>query len=196
MSWVKGNFYLNRAQMENNAFEVKNWLTENDPGWSNNALYALLGNMQQESGINPGIWQSLKPGSAGGGGWGLVQWTPWTNFTNWASANGYPNDSGEAQMLWIRDRTIPTGQWIQTKAYPISFLDFKKSTRDVDWLAMAFCKNFERGTVGDRVQYAIEWAQYFGDDPEPPDPGPEPDPDPPWDFRQKMPIWFYNLPWN
>lgn len=196
--WIKGNFYTNKGQRENNAWIVKNWLDVHDPGWSTQALGAFLGNLEQESGINPGIWEGLHVGK---GGWGLVQWTPFTNFTKWAQAKGYAYDSGNAQMEWIRDRTVPTGQWIPTKAYPISFQEFKHSTEDVEWLGMAWCKNFERGVVGDRIQYCTYWYDYFDaetnnpEDVSPEDPDENLRPPQPIDFRVKMPIYFYQLPW-
>lgn len=203
MAWIKGNFYLNKYQMQNNALIINNWLWNNDYRWADESVAALLGNMQQESTINPGIWQSLKPGSEGGGGWGLVQWTPWTNFTNWAKNNGYADDDGDAQLLWIRDMTVPFGQWIPTSSYNISFASWKinEMEKSVSWLATAFCKNFERGTMGDRVQYANEWFDWLLGNPdkpdEPPDPGPDdPDYPLPGDIRRKMPLYMYKLPWT
>lgn len=47
----------------------------------------MLGNMETESTINPGIWQSLNSGNASGG-FGLTQWTPATKYINWANNNG------------------------------------------------------------------------------------------------------------
>lgn len=203
-TWIKGNRYLNQAQMEINAANVVDWLDANDPGWTDNAKAALLANFEQESTINPGIWQSLKPVVSRG--WGLGQWTPSTNYTSWARKNGYADDDGDAQMLWIRDMTIPFGQWITTSAYPISFENFKHSENDVVWLTMAWCKNWERGDVGDRLSYAPKWLAWVNgyvpdpDNPYPVDPNP-PDPDDPdyptpSQIRRKMPIYFYNLPWT
>lgn len=196
MDWVKGNFYTSNIQRQNNAVMVRNWLNENDPGWTMEAMAALLANLEQESGINPGIWENLKPGK---GGWGLVQWTPARNYTNWAHSNGWADDSGNGQMTWIRDQTIPSGQWITTSAYPISFQEFKKSTRDPAWLTVAWCKNFERGVLGDRVQYASKWYEFLGGHPGEIDPGPNPDE--PWyptpsEYRKHMPIYMYFLPWS
>lgn len=205
MAWIKGNFYLNQAQRENNANMVISWLDVNWTGWTREAKAALLGNFEQESSINPGIWEGLKPNVSRG--WGIGQWTPSTNYTNWARARGYADDDGNAQMLWIRDNTIPFGQWITTSAYPISFQEFPHSTRDVRWLAMAWCKNWERGTVGDRVEYAVNWYNWLDTehplDPDIPDYPDPPDPDNPYDpdypqpsqFRRKMPLYMYLLPW-
>lgn len=45
----------------------------------------MLGNMQQESGINPGIWEVLPNANFG---YGLVQWTPAIDkFFSWAAKN-------------------------------------------------------------------------------------------------------------
>lgn len=144
-TWIKGNRYLSKSEMQNNAKIVHSYLTNR--GWSINAISALLGNMESESTINPAIWQGLIEGSGGGGGYGLVQWTPYTNFTNWADSNGYAWDDGDAQLKWIDEVTSSFGQWIATDTYNLSFEDFKKSTQSVSWLASAFLKNFERAGV-------------------------------------------------
>lgn len=163
MEWIKGNRYLSSAEMQNNATIIKAYLA--DKGWSLNAIAGMLGNMQTESTINPGIWQSLIEGSGGGGGWGLVQWTPWTNFTNWADANGYAWDDGNAQLKWIDERTVPFGQWIPTSAYDFSFATFKTSTESPEYLASAFLKNFERAGVEAeelRRTRARTWFEFIG----------------------------------
>lgn len=58
MGWTIGNFYLTESQMRGNAIEVYNYFTEK--GWTLNAIAGILGNMEKESNINPGLWQSLK----------------------------------------------------------------------------------------------------------------------------------------
>lgn len=102
--------------------------------------------MESESTINPGIWQSLKYGNYTGG-YGLVQWTPATNYTDWAEANGYSITDGDAQLKWIDEETVKTGQWIKTDTYNFSFNEFKVSTKSPEYLASAFLKNFERAGV-------------------------------------------------
>ena len=159
--------------MQNNAKIIKAYLV--GKGWSLNAIAGMLGNMQSESTINPGIWQSLTEGSGGGGGFGLVQWTPWTNFTNWADENGYSWDDGNAQLKWIDEVTIPFGQWIKTSAYDISFTEFKTSTESPEYLASAFLKNFERAGVEveeQRRSQARTWYTYITSTPDVPVPGP------------------------
>ena len=157
--------------MQNNALIIKAYLTSK--GWSVNAIAGLLGNMQSESTINPGLWQGMIEGSGGGGGFGLVQWTPWTNFTNWADSNGYAWDNGNAQLKWIDEVTVSFGQWIQKYPYTITFDEFKVSTEAPEYLASAFLKNFERAGVEveeKRRTQAREWYNYLDGTPTPPIP--------------------------
>lgn len=161
MAWIKGNRYLSAAEMQNNASIVNTSLSSK--GWSTNAIAGLLGNMQSESNINPGIWQSLNEGNMSGG-FGLVQWTPATNFTDWADAHGYEWTDGDAQLLWIDQRTTEVGQWIPTSDYPLSFEDFKVSSESPEYLASAFLKNFERAGVEveqERRSQARTWYDFI-----------------------------------
>ena len=117
--------------------------------------------MQSESSISPGRHE------VGGTGFGLVQWTPPTNFTDWASQNGYVNDDGYAQLIWIDEVTVPFGQWGITDEYPISFDTFKTSEESPEYLASAFLRNFERpgdipGTEPGRREQARYWFDYIG----------------------------------
>ena len=162
-TWKKGNRYLSQSEMENNALIVYSELTKK--GWSLNAIAGLLGNMESESGINPAIWQSLDYGNYSGG-YGLVQWTPATNYTNWATSNGYAIDDGYGQLVWIDTMTVSTGQWIPTSDYNFSFSTFKKSNESPEYLASAFLKNFERAGVeveSARRTNAREWYNYLKD---------------------------------
>ena len=88
---ISNNKYLSQGEMESNAKEIYTYLS--DKGWTLNAISGLLGNMQRESTINPGLWQSLKEGNYSGG-YGLVQWTPASKY--WCSG--------------LRRQSILTGQ--------------------------------------------------------------------------------------
>lgn len=183
-NWIKGNRYLSTGEMQNNAQIIFNTLLLK--GWTKNAIAGMLGNMQKESTINPGIWQNLNPNPSLG--WGLVQWTPSTNFTDWAAANGYANDDGDAQLIWIDTVTASVGQWIPTTQYPETFGEFKVSTQTPEYLADCFLKNFERpGEIDqpDRQRYARYWFDWWEGSPVPP---PNPNPEPDW--KPSMPIWF------
>lgn len=182
--WIKGNRYLSTGEMQNNAQIIFNALLLK--GWTKNAIAGMLGNMQKESTINPGIWQNLNPNPSLG--WGLVQWTPSTNFTDWAAANGYANDDGDAQLIWIDTVTASVGQWIPTTQYPETFDEFKVSIQTPEYLADCFLKNFERPKEidqPDRQRYARYWFDWREGSPVPP---PNPNPEPDW--KRSMPIWF------
>lgn len=144
--WISENRYLTEDEMRSNAEIVRGYLME-ECGWSINAVCGVLGNMESESTINPGIWQSLTPNQ---GGFGLVQWTPYTNYTNWADMMGYDWDDGNGQLIWINEETVPTGQWQVTPDYNFSFNTFKTSTETPEYLASSFLKNFER--AGEEVE--------------------------------------------
>ena len=161
MAWKQGNRYLTRSEMENNASIIRNYLFSK--GWTLNAIAGLLGNMQSESTINPGIWQNLDENNLSGG-FGLVQWTPATNFTDWADSLGLAWTDGYAQLRWIDEQTTAFGQWIPTSNYPLSFSEFKTSTQTPEYLASAFLKNFERAGVeveAQRRTQANEWYSFI-----------------------------------
>lgn len=147
--------------MEGNAYEVFLFLSIR--GWTTNAIAGILGNMQSESNINPGIWQNLDYGNYSLG-FGLVQWTPATNYTNWAAANGYDITDPEGQLRWIDEATVSAGQWIPTSGYDFSFDTFKNSGESPEYLASAFLKNFERAGVeveNERRTQARSWYDYI-----------------------------------
>lgn len=162
MAWISNNTYLTEKQMQNNVLIIYEYLAPR--GWSVNAIAGMLGNMEAESTINPGRWQSGDEGNYSVG-FGLVQWTPASNYTNWATSNGYSITDGYGQLKWIDEETVNKGQWIKTSAYNISFNEFKKSTASPEYLAMAFLKNFERAGVEvaeKRQTCARKWYDYLG----------------------------------
>lgn len=158
---ISNNKYLSQGEMESNAKEIYTYLS--DKGWTLNAISGLLGNMQRESTINPGLWQSLKEGNYSGG-YGLVQWTPATKYTNWAKANGYDIGDGTGQLYWIDQLTESSGEWLSVAPYKLTWAQFKVSTETPEYLASAYLKNFERaGTEkeDERKQNARAWYDYL-----------------------------------
>lgn len=170
--WVSGNRYLTLTEMQNNADLVYDRLS--GYGFSVNAIAAILGNMQSESSINPGIWESLKPFE---GGYGLVQWTPYTKYSRWAGAGWENNGNKECERI---NYEFENGeQYAPTASYPISAQDFKSSNMSPEYLATAFLYNYERPknlNQPNRRKQAAYWYEYLQGKPSPPDPEP---PDPP-----------------
>jgi hypothetical protein len=110
-SWISGNFWLTQEEMQNNA--VLLWSYFKAQGWTLNAVAAMLGNMQSESTINPGIWEGLDPFV---GGYGLVQWTPYTKYSDWAGSGWEDNGPKECgRIVWELENGV---QWYPTENTP------------------------------------------------------------------------------
>lgn len=162
--WISKNAFLSRTEMEHNAKLV--WQYFGSRGWSLNAVCAMLGNMQTESTINPGIWESL---SAYNGGYGLVQWTPYTKYANWAGTGWQNNGNKECErIIWEMNNGE---QWFQNPSVtpaspPISFKEFSTSTLPVETLANYFLWYYEH--PGDPIQpnrakQAKQWYEFLKD---------------------------------
>lgn len=136
---------LTSAQMEVSAFYIYSALT--DKGWTPEAISGLLGNLQHESSINPGRWQSDDVGNASMG-YSLVQWTPSSTYTEWCAAEGRSDpsemDNAIARIIHELENNL---QYYATDAYPLSFREFTQSTGSPYNLACAFAWNYERSAV-------------------------------------------------
>lgn len=154
--------YLTKEHRQNNAKLVKAFFRAK--GWSYNAICAMLGNMEVESSINPGLIEgrktTLDPDSDG---YGLTQWTPASKLINWANNNGLIwLNNGSTQCQRIQYEMLGEHQWIQNVS--ISFRDFSKSTASVEYLTRAFCRNYERPADPDfdtRIANALYWYDYL-----------------------------------
>lgn len=158
---ISGNRFLTQAEMETNARYIWNYLKGN--GWSMNAVAGMLGNMQTESTINPGIWQNLNEGNTSGG-FGLVQWTPATNLITWANSSYLDYHEMDTQLERIEYELANGLQYYPTTTYPETFRQFKTSTKDPYYLGMAFLANYERPAEPNqpaRGQQATAWYNYL-----------------------------------
>lgn len=195
MSWIVKvgvNAYLTQSQMENNATEFYGYF--HSKGFTIESIAGMLGNLQQESNINPGMKQTASASS----GWGLIQWTPSSNLTEYASAHGTDWASGEIQTQLMWDEIINGygGQWIPkpNKGYPYTGKEFSQLT-NVTTACMAYLIERERAGVEvaeKRVAYANAWYEYLTGvtPPTPPEP-----PEPPTPTKRKgMPVWMMCRP--
>ena len=154
--WVKGNRYLAQNEMDNNAMITAAYLSQK--GWSRNAIAGILGNFYRESTINPGIWESLIVDPANG--YGLAQWTPSTNWTNYASSQGWAIDDGYKQLDFLD--ADPIGNYIPTSTYPETLAQYKTSANSPEDCASAWLYNYERaGVVAEDERR--RWARYYFD---------------------------------
>lgn len=163
MPTYSSNTYLSTygTEMTANATYIYNYFKSR--GWTKNAICAMLGNMQRESTINPGLWQNLDAGNTSLG-LGLVQWTPATKLINWCNSNNLSYTSISAQCQRIIYELNNNLQWIATSNYPESFYQFTRSTKSVNYLTYAFLKNYERAgveAVNQRVQHANYWFNHL-----------------------------------
>lgn len=174
-----GNYYgndynssraLSMSEMETNAEYIFKGLS--NKGFTKNAICGMLGNMQTESTLNPGRWESDRVGgTATGHGYGLVQWTPYTKYTNWCSSDPSIMDNNIDRIVFEIENGI---QWIKTAAYPLTFWDFAHSNETPEYLAQAFLRNYERPAdpnQPERSTQARYWYNYISNitpKPEPP----------------------------
>lgn len=178
--WIAKNAYLTDDEMQNNGGIIWSFFGGQE-GWTREAVAALLGNMQGESTVNPGLWESLIPY---GGGYGLVQWTPYTVYSEWAGP-GWENN-GTKQCECIMHEYNDGGQWYPTAEYPMTFEEWAHSTGDVGELAYAFMYNYERPASLDhpeRKAYAENWYGWLDGKPW--------DPDIPPSGGGRLPAWLY-----
>lgn len=170
--WVSSEYGgIGKAGMENNAAIIDAFLS--DCGWSKNAIAAILGNMQPESGINPARWENENVGNLSGG-LGLVQWTPATKLINWVEEECEDEDylSGDNQLLRLQYELENGLQYAPTAGFPESFYSWATSYKNPGYLAAAFMKNYERpakqgwGVQIQRAKNARQWYMFLtGSDP-------------------------------
>lgn len=172
--------YFTQSQMENNATEFYNYFSP--LGYTLESICGMLGNIQRESTLNPGLKEKESTSS----GWGLIQWTPSNNLTDYATAKGQNWYDGNLQCLLINDEVLNgySGQWIPTTSYPYSGAEFSKLT-DVEEAVKSYCFERERAGVvalDERIQNGKNWYEYLsGKPPKPPTPTPS---------KRKMPIYM------
>lgn len=132
---------LTYDQMEVNALYIGAYLIGR--GWTLNAIAGLLGNMQVESSLNPGRWQSDRVGGDSvGHGYGLVQWTPYTKYTEWVTGDPSTMDNNLSRIIYEVDNNL---QWIGAGEFSdMSFKEFSESELDPYTLGRAFILCYER----------------------------------------------------
>lgn len=163
---TSGNFYLSLSQRQNNAQIIYNGLIAR--GWSELAIFATLGNMDKESRLNPGIWQSLDEGNLEGG-YGLTQWTPASKYIDWCTENNYDKATIETALTRLDlEFSGQFGQWIPTSDYPMSAQDYKVATTadaNLYGLTAAFMRNYERpastSSLSERYELATYWQNFL-----------------------------------
>lgn len=137
------------------------------------AMAGILGNMRHESaGINPGQME-IGYGGDPAHGYGLIQWTPSTDLTDYVSGNWYDGNV-QCDLIQREGENISpvNGRWIPTSAYPYTWAQFCQLT-NVEEATKAYLYERERGTsvINLRVGYALEEYEILGGTPPTPTPG-------------------------
>lgn len=153
---------LTLDQMKVNAQYISKFLTL--AGWTKNAIAGILGNIQAESSMNPGRWQSENVGNKSGG-YGLVQWTPATKYFDYCTTyNLFDPSTMDNNLSMIIYELENNLQWIATDEYNLSFKEFSTSNESVQYLASAFLKCYERAGVeveSTRRENAVYWRDFL-----------------------------------
>lgn len=161
---------ITTAEQEQNVTNIAAYFRSK--GWTDNAIAAMCGNIQTESYLNPGQYQHGYPVGTSSGGFGLVQWTPRTKFSDWAGANWESDfDLQPARIQYELENGL---QWQYRPGYTqyISFADFATSTASVDYLTGAFLYYYEgpqdpESSIALRRQQATRWFTFLGNTPTP-----------------------------
>lgn len=157
--WHQSNSYLSLYgdDMTANAYMVFSYFSA--LGFTDAAIAGLLGNFQQESTINPGLWQNLTPGT---GGYGLMQSTPASKYFNYASAHNIdtnePDENGDGQCAYVNDGPA-LGEWLPGSGYSYTWAEFAK-LKDYREATRAFLYQYERAgdaALANRLAYAEHW---------------------------------------
>lgn len=158
----------------NTAEQVFNYFRS--AGYTPEATVGIMGNMQQESGLNPQAIQGNGKGPAAG----IVQWeainkpgTRWGNMADYAKSKGKDWTDLQSQLEFVEKELKGSGMDIYWKSkktiegYPVgpsSFEEFKKST-DYKDAVYQFEKTFERARtprMDNRLKAAKQFLDKYG----------------------------------
>lgn len=181
-TWISRAGGLTQTEMENNANIVIN--TYRSMGYHDMTIAGILGNMQNESSINP---ERVEAG--GGGGYGLVQWTPQSVLISHCNTLGLsPYTSGDVQLQVIDaelQKVSSVNEWYTTQAYidpykpsgatddMVGITGEQFKTNSMNWtpdkLALMFMVGYERPSydpetnhIDKRKADALTWYEYMG----------------------------------
>ncbi|WP_282919739.1 phage tail tip lysozyme [Ignavigranum ruoffiae] len=123
-------------------------------GWTGQAIAGMLGSMELESGITPDIHEY-----SGGGGYGLVQWTPGSVLINWAQTRGLDYRLMSTQLQRIQYELETRKQFDHPS---MTFRQYSQSTASPEYLAEIFVFAYERpdaryAKVAERQASARKW---------------------------------------
>ena len=161
---ISANRFLTLEEMTENAEYIMGYLLGKN--WTKESVSGLLGNLQTESTINPGIWQGLNSYEStpyitvAGAGYGLVQWTPFNKYTVWARDNGMDYKAMDSQLARIEFEVANNLQWFGGYSGEMTFHEFTQSTETPEFLAEVFIKTYEHPADPDQPARGTQ-ARYW-----------------------------------
>lgn len=187
MSFVPNNRYrggLSKSEQDGNVTYMLPLMRAY--GWTDESIAAMLGNWQAECRINPNNPQYSEfpnpryiDGKANYGGFGLPQWTPWSNKIGaYAAAKGiYPDRTNtnplsdiDLQLEYHNYECINglpgTGgkTWYSNHGYNYTWSGFTASHDNPYDLAVAYYWQYERSAAmspGNRGDNALVWYNFI-----------------------------------
>ncbi len=200
LEWIARSGSLTQSEMENNAMIVIN--TYRGMGYPDEVIAALLGNFQNESGINP-----LREEVGGGGGFGIIQWTPKQALIDNMNTVGLsPYTDGDNQTKLITLELQPSSgvlSWYTTEGFISPYYSSGATSAMIGVTGEQFLHNTKGFSVQDlttlymigreRPSYdpntnhiakrkadALTWLEFMGDMPTPT----------PTSKRKRLPIYM------
>ena len=164
-SVVSGNKYLTQTEMLVNARYIYNYLLSRPTAtkWTEIAIGGMMGNLEQESNINPGFWQDLNSSNTKKG-FGLTQWTPSTKLTDWLPSGANKSDIDKQLERILHEVQNDSLQWQKSLHTPqITFKQYSQMTgKNVTEMAEYFLRCYEdpdsvSSKVQDRKDLALKW---------------------------------------
>ena len=132
------------------------WKFFTGKGYSNHATAGIMGNLQQESSMNP-----TRKQSGGGPGRGIAQWTVnsgrYNGLVAHAKSKGKDWTDLQSQLEWIDLELAGKDSTTASKLKKYGGLDGFKKASDYKWAVEAFEKSFERAgkpNYANRYKYA------------------------------------------
>jgi len=183
---LAGNHWLPVDQQIANAEYIYNYLLQE--GWTPQAIYGILGNITNESYLNPDASQKTTGRTKGNGnGYGIIQWDPPENkFLRWLGTEGekvevneLAETSPETLMnlqleYFIISSTRPItpkdgGELMYLEFYEgpkensVNYLEYITLENTPSEMAVIFCDSYERSDHGnkERQEWAERWSDYF-----------------------------------
>lgn len=157
------NTILNQKERLTNARYVYRQLRQN--GWSSNAALGVLGNMEVESYLNPGVFFERNPNADA---YGLTQWNPKSKLLNWLQSQNLSDNINNQVARICYETTDDSLQWNRSRhSLNLTFAQFSVSTQPCTTLADCFLRCYEQpgnedNLTAERQANASKWSTLIG----------------------------------